>query len=325
MDVPNIVNIHLNSQDARIIEPGLWRFHLHDPISLVGKYGNISLISFQAVNSIYNITDANNTLNNYTFSNGFYKDADLLALLKPGLGPSITVSFNKQKLKFLFTSNTPFILSGSILKYLNINELISLFDSETQLFRTESYRCFDLYQRAHSVNVIIPNIRTSNNTQVENSSAHHLNTRIGKFNIDCDFGEYIAYSSDTTEQNKSILNEESISRIDVKLKNDYNEDIFIDDDFTLSLRIEIINSNAETTDDGYLNSLQNDSGEIKTIGGNGLDYPIVNQIVSILKTSRNMRNEKLYRNIYLKSQGLKEEVVDAIENKLKEILEKIRK
>ena len=324
MSVTDIINVHLDSKDARLID-GIWRFRLHDPISLVGKNGTISLISFQAVNSIYNITDSNNTLNGFTFPDGFYKDGDMLTLLKTGLDPSITASFNRNSLKFKFKSDSPFTLTGSILTYVNINEPVAIFDAPTQQYITQSYRCFDVYQRAHSVNVILPNVRTSNNFQIENSAHHHLSTRIGKFNIECEFGEYITYNSYTIDSNKSILNEDTIARIDVMLKNDLNENIFINDDFTLTLRIEVITLDEATTDDGYLDSNQIDQGGVKTIGGNIYNYPIINTVVSILKTSKDIMGGKLYRKEYLKSQGLKDEDVDAIELKLKELLKKIRK
>ena len=313
----DIINIHLYSQDAHVVEKGFWRFQLHETINLIGREATISLIEFQTLNSIYNITDKNNEFSGNIMPVGFYTHTDIEKYLKEKLdSTTISCEFDKKTLKFKFTSLFAFVLTGTLLSFLNISGLPFLIGGKYIL---ESYRCFDIHKRSHCIHIITPNLRTASNTQVENNS-HHVGTRIGKINIKAEFGEYIIYSD--SDQNKSVLYEDMISRIDVMLKNDMNENIFDQEDFSLTLKIEY--SDLEDREKAYLDNLT-DKTDVVRKEGNNFNYPIVNRVVSVLKSSRDVRIEKFYRKEYLKLQGLKDDEIDGIEMKLKELFKNIIK
>ena len=310
MEQPEIVNIHLHASDGENLGDRI-RFRLHNTINLIGKRATIQLTNFQALNSIYNIDKTNNSFMGGEITPGFYDAIQLLRSLTGLLGGNnIDTYFDESTLRYVFKSDTAFVLTGTLLEYLNI------FDGSSKLvngeYTVQSSRAFDLYKKAHFVFVVCENLRTTSHVGLE-VNTRHVTERIGRVPIKLSFGDYIVYNEENAS--KSMIFENSVKMLDIRIVNDFNESVLMDEDFGISFSMEIWDIGDDR--DFLLNTIEPPKKGLFDY----LHYPVVNKELPYLMTVRDKYAEfvKTVRKNAMKEQGLEDDEVDAIQVKLDEI------
>ena len=270
-----LINIHLYSKHAKKNE-SIYEFDIENVLSFVNKKVYLTITDFQALNTIFNVNETNNEFMGNILPEGHYRVSNILPIIQATLkeksilnANSIEFFFDETRLEFGFKSISPFTLSGTVLNFLNIFTTTSTLIDD--LYYLKSSQPVDLFKSSHNIHICSKNILiTESNLKEEVSS-------IAKIAINCNYGEFIIYES---EKNSIEIFNDFLSSFSICLKNDLNEDVIKNTNFSLTLRFQVFNQELSKT------NLK--SAEI--IGG-GL-YPVINRYTSILKDARQLSIER---------------------------------
>jgi hypothetical protein len=245
-----IINCNLNSEHATRdhTDPNKYIFETHDTLNLSNTESYISVVDFQALHSIYNITSENNEFMGRFIEAGHYLCDELVTVLNELIlesGSITRVVFSSRTLKFYFTNiNESFTLTGSILTFLNIeNGAISAVIEEVNMIR--STKPCDILENFHNLNIVLKGVK-SNNVAVDNDDAF-IGNKICRVPIPCKFGEYIMFHNSKDSRNR--IYEKIINSFEILILNDDNKPILTDTKFSMTLKIEVYNTNKEPEED----------------------------------------------------------------------------
>jgi hypothetical protein len=313
-----IINVRLHSKHAKKDESNTYHFDIGRTLSFVHKKAYVMVTQFQALNSIFNITSAKNELLGFRILEGNYSVDTLLPkiveILKNygNFTNTVDVVLDKSRMEFVFTSISPFLLSGTCLKLIGITYGASIPVNNTTNPNIVNYivrsdRPIDL-GFTHNIHVCSSSIFVDD-TNINDSVSSTLCT----FGLNYGFGEFILHNNDSRDRSECY--NDFISIISISIKNDDDDDIFINTDFSLTIQFEVFQLDIEKIEMNKMGSIS---------------YPVVNRYTSILKDAKQIQleryNEKMKQ--YLTSHPLyswTEKEIKQIKKKKMNLLEELMK
>jgi hypothetical protein len=321
MSEPTKNTFHFNFNSDNSIKNGdSHLYQLNDIISLAGKTCMISVLNFQGLNAIHNVTKNNQTFLEEILPVGFYSIKQITSFLRSVLLESasektVVCNFNENTLFFEFKNFEPFLLYGSMLSFLNIKEPQSVL--KNGLYTIESESPVDLFIAAHNIHMMCENIKI-NNPLIENDS-FYTQDRVAKITIMCNWSQYIFYEN-TTAQRMQIF-ENHIKDFNILLLNDLGEPIFSSVKYSFTLVLEIYEHPDQN--EIFLNKI-----DPPVKNSFNAHYPVVKQATSKLKNGRELREEDfmMRKKSYLSTHpyyNFSDEEVEDILKKYKKLKKKI--
>lgn len=216
----------------------------------------ISLVNFFCKRNFYNIQSYNNTFQvnengtirtiyiNEGSPNSYNLITELLTKLNLfGSSYVYTIDYNISTLHFIFTVNNndvQFIFNNSCAELLGFDKTTYNFTNRT----LESTRIIDLNGEEciyiHLMSADSENIETSTDKTVQKSNV------IGIVPLTCPTGGVIYYGN-LNDDYKMTLSQKEVTKLQFKLTNEYNDELTLQTDYFMVLKIETIDLTEDNT------------------------------------------------------------------------------
>ncbi|MGA1753805.1 MAG: hypothetical protein ACO395_10725, partial [Pontimonas sp.] len=204
------MELHLDSDFSDDVQDGVYTFHLDSPITAVGVHRTIECTAFQTLNCVYNINEENNEFLGDLIEPGFYRNDELVVLMRQKLPAGVAVFFNTSSLRFTFQSDSAFELSGTLLSLLDVPSTAEELGTRWII---RSRNPVDLYKNAHSYH-ILTNLRLGNHSHRVGDSLFKLAT----IPIRHDFGSHEIY--EPQRPHRHSLFEPSVKTLKLLVRDD---------------------------------------------------------------------------------------------------------